>query len=315
MIDHDAYLYIRQVEIHNANGISSPITYGFPAVTGFLGACHALERKIPFEVNLDFCGVLIACHECRIKRYRPHRYSDYTLNQSRNPIKKDGKTASIIEEGKTDLTVSFVIPLHYEDDDDEDWLTDNTDTFTDWVKKTLYCQPMAGGSVFSVGSVDIIQPENLDYLKASLAPAFVLMEAKKDLIDITETLQKTHADATALDALLEVAMLHHIPERNVPEEKRPEKDKNSKTEWTVRNIKQGRGWLVPMPVGYQSISPLFDPGTMEECRTGDYPSQFVETLYGLGKWVFPYSLTSLSHAFWSMNTDDEGLYLIQQTEQ
>ena len=40
------YLLLKRIHIENANAISSPITYGFPAITGFLGAVHALSRRL-----------------------------------------------------------------------------------------------------------------------------------------------------------------------------------------------------------------------------------------------------------------------------
>lgn len=309
MIDHDFYLLVDRLVIHNGNAISSPLTYGFPAISGFLGAVHRLERKVPFDITITFNGVLITSHSCRVKRYQATSYNDYTLNQSRNPIKKDGKSAAIIEEGKADLIVSLVIPIACDDYDDSDWIEDNPKTFTDWVKKTLFLQPMASGSVFDIAEVKLVKPENLDNLKARLAPGFILTDAKQDLIEITQQLQQSTPDATELDALLELATLHHIPETK-PD---TQSEKNTKTSWSVNNVKQGRGWLVPIPVGYQAISPLFEPGMLQESRTQQYPSQFVETLYGLGKWQFPYSVASLESAFWRMCSADNGLYLVEQT--
>lgn len=301
MNDIDFYLFLDRIEINNANAISSPLTYGFPAVTGFLGAIHALQRKIPFDVNISFEGAIIACHETRVKRYRPPK-SDYIFSQSRNPIKKDGKTASIIEEGKVDLTISLVLPVRCDDEDDEDWLDDNKAGFVDWVKQTVLTQRIAGGSVFELASVSLDRFENLDLLKAQLAPAFILMDARQHLNNITHELQKDNPEATALDALLEVATVHHIPEM----------DDRQEVKWKRANVKQGRGWLVPMPVGYQAISPLFEPGIMKDCRSQQYPSQFVETLYGLGQWVFPYSLKTLVSAFWQLNSDNSNVYFVEQ---
>ena len=57
------YLLVSRIEINNANAISSPLTYGFPAITGFTGAVHALSRKISQVDGLqNICldGVLIA---------------------------------------------------------------------------------------------------------------------------------------------------------------------------------------------------------------------------------------------------------------
>ena len=40
------YILISGLEIHNANAMSSTITIGVPAMTAWLGAVHALERKV-----------------------------------------------------------------------------------------------------------------------------------------------------------------------------------------------------------------------------------------------------------------------------
>ncbi|MBE8168111.1 MAG: type I-F CRISPR-associated protein Csy2 [Shewanella sp.] len=302
MNDVDFYLILERIQIQNANTISSPITYGFPALTGFLGAVHALQRKLPFKVKLNFDGALIACHDTKVKRFRPNRFNDYSFNQSRNPIKKDGKTASIIEEGKIDLTVSLIVPIICDDLDDVDWLSNNKKDFETWAGNALLQQRLAGGSVFGLNRAELISQETLDEQKTTLAPAFVLMDATSDLIEITETLKQQRPESTELDALIEVATLNHTPIT----------DEKGKLEWKTSSVKQGRGWLVPMPVGFQGISPLFDAGEMLDSRSSEYPNQFVEALYGLGKWVFPYSIPSLKDAFWKMSTSDDDLYLIQQ---
>ena len=67
------YLWIDKIKIKAANAISSPITYGFPAVNGFLGAIHALSRKIPrdhYSEQIYLDGVLIAHHESRLHASR-----------------------------------------------------------------------------------------------------------------------------------------------------------------------------------------------------------------------------------------------------
>ncbi len=304
MKEIDFYLVLNRINIQNANSVSSPLTYGFPAMSGFLGMVHALQRKMPFEVGLSFEGALIACHNINVRRYRQNSYSDYTFNQSRNPIKKDGKTASIIEEGKLDLTVSLVIPVACEDLDDVDWLNDsqNQSGFIAWARNTVSQNRVAGGSVFDITDVSVIPQEALETCKSLLSPAFVLMDASSELADIVDEMQQNVPEATALDALIEVSTLNH----------QPVIDSKGKLEWQTKSVKQGRGWLVPMPVGFQAISRLYDAGMMQECRTSEYPSQFVEALYGLGKWVFPYSISNLEQAFWQMTDNDEGLYLIQQ---
>lgn len=39
-------VYFHKMVIYDANTISSPLTYGLPALTGFTGAFHALSRTL-----------------------------------------------------------------------------------------------------------------------------------------------------------------------------------------------------------------------------------------------------------------------------
>ena len=42
----DGLLLLPHLRVQNANAISSPLTWGFPAPTAFLGFVHALERRL-----------------------------------------------------------------------------------------------------------------------------------------------------------------------------------------------------------------------------------------------------------------------------
>ncbi|MCO6538812.1 MAG: type I-F CRISPR-associated protein Csy2 [Gilliamella sp.] len=298
------YLLFDHVKIHNANAISSPLTYGFPAISGFLGAIHALSRKIESENPIYLDGVLIACHECDVQVYRPNNYADYTFRLTRNPLAKNGSTRSIIEEGRVHLDVSLLVEVKIEDRETLDD-ADEQQAFIQQMKQKLYQQRVAGGQVVDIESVALYSAsESNKNLINALLPAFVLVEAPQDLQDITAELQQQDPNATALDALIETAMLHHHPQ---------EKD-----HWQTTSVKQGRGWLVPLHLGYQAISPLFSAGKVEHARSNEHATQFVECIYGLGKWVFPLRLTeSLSQAFWrykcsELQSNDAGIYIINQ---
>ena len=316
----DFYLVFKHIKIQAANAISGPLSYGFPAISGFVGAIHALSRKLNGQATLN--GVMIACHNYELQAYQSTPFSDRTFVQTRNPLKKNGETAPIIEEGKVHLEVSLVVELqipdralsrHIKNDADCDEAKD----FLSKCKTQLMQQRIAGGSVFSIEDVQLRHIEEEWIIKSQLLPGFVLMDAQAELIKITKELQQglkqgdfvileKKPDSTALDALIETAALHHIP--NHPNAKA--------NEWQSYSVKQGRGWLVPIPVGYQAISPMFDAGQLQHCRTQDYPSQYVETLYSLGKWVFPLNLPQdLSRCFWRYTEPKNGLYLISQGDQ
>jgi CRISPR-associated protein Csy2 len=298
------YLFFDHVKIHNANAISSPLTYGFPAISGFLGAIHALSRKIESENPIYLDGVLIACHECDVQVYRPNNYADYTFRLTRNPLSKNGSTRSIIEEGRVHLDVSLLVEVKIEDRETLDD-ADEQQAFAEQMKQKLYQQRVAGGHVVDIESVALYSASgsNKNLINA-LLPAFVLVEAPQDLQDITAELQQQDPNATALDALIETAMLHHHPQ---------EKD-----HWQTTSVKQGRGWLVPLHLGYQAISPLFSAGKVEHARSNEHATQFVECIYGLGKWVFPLRLQkNLSQAFWryqcsELQSNDAEIYIINQ---
>ncbi|WP_395145250.1 type I-F CRISPR-associated protein Csy2 [Moraxella atlantae] len=298
------YLLLNRIQIINANAISSPLTYGFPAITGFTGAVHALSRKvsqIDGLENIRLDGVLIACHDCQPQTYRESSYKDFTFIQTRNPLKKDGKTASIIEEGRCHLTVSLAIGIYAEDD-----LSDKqVEQLISQVYQLIRQQRIAGGSVMRLNHfepVSFYEDADIDTIKTKLLPAFVLTDAYDDLQTITAELQAKSPDATALDTLLETATLHHVP------------SDAQGSSWTIESVKKGRGWLVPIPVGYQGISPTFAAGEMQHSRNPEYPSQYVEAIYSLGKWVFPYSIEDLSTAFWYQKHDaEQDLFLVTQS--
>lgn len=304
------YLLFNKVPISNANTISSPMTYGFPAVTGFLGAFHAMSRKMAgVEALRPYClgGVLLACHDCQPQFYRASQYSNYTFNQSRNPIKRDGKTASIIEEGKCHLTMSFVVEVLGE----EELSAEEKHALTVHSQQWIQQQRIAGGSVHALTAVELVhfvEAESINDVIPLLLPAFVLMDARDDFAEIIAEVQQENPQATPLDALLDVCTLHHIPEMQ------NQGQANEKTTWVTTSKKTGRGWLVPMPIGYQGISDVFDAGVMQNVRNPEYRSQYVEAIYSLGKWVYPQRLHNcIETAFWRYHHDAvNALYLVSQ---
>lgn len=307
------YLLFKKVIIDGANTISSPLTYGFPAITGFLGSFHAMSRKMADDEqlsNVSLGGVLLACHDCQPQMYRPNTYNNYTFNQTRNPIKKDGKTASIIEEGKCHIVMSFVVEVL-----SDMHLTSEQQMST--IRKTkqwIQQQRMASGSVRGLARFEPVQffdSSDISAVIPQLLPAFVLMDAQNEFAQIIDELQKDHPEATPLDALIEVCALHHIPEAQ----------KNGDIKWQTTSRKSGHGWLMPMPIGYQGISDCYEAGVMQNVRNPEYPSQYVEAIYSLGKWVYPQRLNriggehDIANAFWRYRYDaDDSLYLITQQQ-
>lgn len=307
------YLLFKKVIIDAANTISSPLTYGFPAITGFLGSFHAMSRKMADDEQLSSVslgGVLLACHDCQPQMYRPNTYNNYTFNQTRNPIKKDGRTASIIEEGKCRLVMSFVVEVLA----DTNLTAEQQASAIQKTKQWIQQQRMAGGSVHGLARFEPVQffdSSDISAVIPQLLPAFVLMDAQDEFAQIIDEVQKDNPDATPLDALIDVCALHQIPETKP----------NGETKWSTMSRKSGHGWLVPMPIGYQGISDQYDAGAMQNVRNPEYPSQYIEAIYSLGKWVYPQRLNriggehDIANAFWRYRYDaDDSLYLVTQQQ-
>ena len=292
------YLLFKRVEVQGANAISSPLTYGFPALSGFLGAVHALHRQLNPSNEIELGGVLVSCHECVAHTYQEQHFKDKTFNLTRNPLNKQGAVAPIVEEGKVDLLVDLVVEVRTSR---ATWQKLRDSEYArEWclgMGETLQTLRVAGGSVFAINDVKLFEASREeDKLKSEILPGFVLMSAHEEMSDI----QKEWS-ISALDVLLETVMTHTYP----PDESHDER--------YYKTVKQGRGWLVPLPLGYRAISENYKPGEMENIRSLQYESQFVEAVYGLGKWVFPLRLPEdLAQCFWKYSSPNNGLYLIEQ---
>lgn len=330
------YFLIENVKVQGANAVSSPITYGFPAISGFMGAVHALSRQLQNDGTLEqaeLSGVGVACFQCKPHMFRPHPYADYTFNQTRNPLKKKNgeyQTPPIIEEGKTDLLVTLIIEVVALDDDPTMYFNlqdeDSIAQVTAVIKKQLMQQRLCGGSVMDIKQVSFFESSQREDIKKCLLPGFVLMEAKEELIDITDNLQVNNPHATELDALMATAKLDFTPEvkqsndtnnTNQRVTSTDEETQQPQVEWTTNSVKTGRGWLVPIPVGYQSIARSFEVGELKHSRHPNYPSQYVESVYTLGKWAFPLRQFEIDHCIWRYDhqANDQGLYLVTQHQQ
>lgn len=303
------YILFDRIEIQGANAISSPLTYGFPAINGFVGAIHALQRHLPPDFPLTLDGVLIASHQYEIQTFQANEYSDATFTQSRNPIKKDGNPASIIEEGKINLTISLVVEAYGK----HNTILNNQTTLEQTLHNALYHQRIAGGSVLHIEQTQIFQTASEEMLKTALYPAYILTDAQNDLDCITEELRcgyfrdypdkptglPPQPEATPLDAILASVKFFHIPPNEIH------------NEWQQYHIRQNRGWLVPIIVGFQGISPKFEAGKLQHSRNPEYPAQYVEAVYSLGKWQFPNRLSDgMEYCFWRYDEPQENLYLL-----
>ncbi len=310
MTDAKALILLPRLQVQNANAISGPLTWGFPSPTAFSGFIHALQRRLADELTQGFGGVGIVCHHFDPQVTRSEGKYTHVFNLARNPVGKDGASAAIVEEGRAHMEVSLLITLH------DSLLPDVQDFFAQEVMGVAHSLRLAGGSILPQRAGKRYEAELIPFahsqierdeafrkLRRRLLPGFALVQREDRLTEHLQSLRETRADANALDALLDLSRLNYEPDMPSPEKPNDPEAK----QWGIR---KHAGWLVPVPVGYAAISPLYPAGEVRNARDNESPFVFVENLYSLGEWVSPHRITSLQQLLWQQEADvEKGLYL------
>jgi len=296
-------LVLPRLRVQNANAISSPLTHGFPSITAFMGLMWALERKLKqagLDLQLNAIGVV--CHNFQELVTESNFIKAFRL--TRNPVDKTGKTAAIVEEGRIHLEVSLIIgvsPLEWHDE----YLTE--------VPRILHTMRLAGGTfhpqekpwltryqprMFPMTGGEEGQSKSFRDMCRALLPGFALV-ARDDLVDQRlEELRNEDRNAGRLDAWLSWSRINW---------RYQVKSEDGKGEW--RHDRTGRGWVVPIPVGYGALGPIQPAGSVLNARDRTTPFRFVESLYSLGEWVSPHRLSSVEQLLWYADSQpDKGLY-------
>lgn len=307
---HRAVLVVPHIRVQNANAISSPMTWGFPAITAFTGVMTALERRLGPDAGIAFYGVGVICHSFEAQVTS----GGYTraFHLTRNPVLADGSTAGIVEEGRVHLDVTLVFDTevsdtHYGDSERAE--------LSERVADVLAGMRVAGGSVIapladaprrpSRPTLDLVpddsQPDSQRKEFRRLArrwlPGFALVSRDDLLQHRLSQMRKHDSSATALDAWLDLSRWNsRAVERPAP----PGSEQPPDVEWVTD---QRQGWTVPIPVGFAALSPLYAPGTVGGTRDSHTPFRFVETVWSIGQWISPHRLKGLDELVWAPRHD------------
>lgn len=305
----NAYIVFERISVQDANCIAG-FTYGFPAITHFLGFTHALSRKLTVSQQLTLQGCAVICHQHQIHAYQPKGYGDFVFAQSKNPPTTRAKakeTPPIIEEGKMDMTVSLVLACP----DLNLNRTAEINVFTQTIMNLAYQHRLAGGSIQNIKAIHVL---NLDQQKLSkklkrlLLPGFVLMD-RSDLLANHYHALKQQPNTELVDAWLEFSALKYHAE---PKLKEGELDATDKTEaeW-LRMDKPAKGWLVPITNGYKAISPVYPADEVANTRDSTTPVCFVEAVHSIGEWRSLHRIQQVTDMLWQYRHDQDW-YLCQQ---
>lgn len=295
MSDLKRLLIIPRIQVQNANALSSPFTIGFPAMTAWLGAVHALQRKLQqvgFQ-GIQFQAVGVVSHQFDLQTHRHKGDFVTSIIGTGNPLDKDGNRPSFIEEARAHLTASLIIEYVGLD-------TSDKDTALTQINQLMHSQlKIAGGDILAFDNPYFTNAENSDDTQRvlrKLMPGYVLLERK----ELMQTVMQSGQDA--MDTLIDHLAIHHSCLQI-----------DEKVEWT--SGRRQKGWIVPIAVGFQGISSL---GQALNQRDMDTPHRFAEAVVTLGEFKMAHHIDDIEALLWRYQTDlDNQLYLCQtqQTKQ
>ncbi len=289
-------ILIPHIKVHNANALSSPFTIGFPAMTAWLGATHALQRKLNqagFE-QLTFIATAVISHQCNLQTHKGVGDYVHSIIGTGNPLDKTGARSAFIEEARCHLDVSLLIEYKGVSKDDEDRLLD----------KITHCltanMKIAAGDIFSFNppvANRLAEGEDKDLrrLTRQLMPGYAIIERRELMQDAMQQGQD------AMEALLDYLAIHHSCEQ----------DDEGRVTWSSK--RKTAGWIVPIATGFHGIAGLAEAKNQ---RDPDMPHRFVESIVTLGEFKMPHQIKSINEILWQYQIEiEKNLYLCQQVNQ
>jgi CRISPR-associated protein Csy2 len=243
------FFIVPKLQVQNANAISSPFTYGFPAVTAFLGFAHALQRKHNQEYKsaLRITGVGIISHRFQMLDHRDG--FDRTLCLTANPLNEKGERASFVEEGRCGLQISLVLEVRGS--------TQPLREAEQFEQAITSSMKLAGGDILGMRSKVVSVADDRRSIR-SLMPGYTLIERRDIMIEAMER------GLDALDAIHENVAIHN----------RCELDSEGDVVWTRE--RRSPGWIVPIATGFHAVSPAGKPLNARDNTTGMFPKRFTK---------------------------------------
>lgn len=319
------YLVLNYIDIQNANSIAG-LTWGFPAITHFLGFTHALNRKFSNSYEGNYASELTGCavlvHAFQNKVYQPKKYADFEFLQSKNPpvlSKHKNLSPPIIEEGKMNLNVSLVVELNK----DLILTMEQIEKLQKDVLSMCYKMRLAGGTILNIKQAKLLSantPEQhaimLRKIKKLTMPAFALLDRSdylrkhyQSLLTRYSSNENMSVEPQLLDAWLDFSALKY---KSMPQLEKNQKtpDENTPASWEYIS-KPNTGYLVPLMTGYKAISDLNEPGSVLNTRDEITPARFVESVHSVGEWKSIFSISNVDEIIWRYEHNGEW-YLCKQ---
>ncbi len=298
MSHYKTLLVLPHLIIHNANALSSPFTIGFPAMTAWLGATHALERRLNAKgLNIACQATGVISHSMNLQTYKGTNDFVHSIVGTGNPLDKQGKRQAFIEEARCHLDVSLIIEISGIPQKEHQNLVEE-------VSHLLQTQiKMAGGHIqtFNEPFICVIEEGNDKerlWLVRRLMPGYALIERRDLMIEAMEQGQD------ALDALIDYLAIHHECQQD-----------GEKITWhSFRKSQNDKspGWIVPIATGFHAIS---EPTTAKNQRDPEIPHRFAESIVTLGEFKMIYRFDSITDILWQYQANlENNLYQCIQSK-
>jgi len=300
-----ALLIVPRLRVQNANTISSPLTWGFPAITAFTGLMTALERRLGGDAGIKLYGVGVICHN--FESQVTHSGFVRSFHLTRNPVLQDGGTAPIVEEGRAHLDITLVFDAELTNAQASEA---ERARLSAAVASLLAGMRVAGGSVMPplrgafrrpvqpqlrlIPDDDGARREQFSRLKRRWLPGFALVSRDDLLHSRLAVLRQQRPEASVLDAWLSLSCVTHRTERHST----PADDDFPVPQSVQWQTESRPGWIVPLPVGYAALSELHQAGSVAGVRDPRVPFRFVESVYSIGQWISPHRLECAEQLFW-----------------
>lgn len=202
------YLLIKRIKVQDANAISG-FTWGFPAITHFLGFVHNLSRKLSENshfVDISLLGCSVISHKSKVHTYISNYETRFTQIKKPAYLKSDvakvkkGGSPSVIEEGKMNMTVSLIIECTGN-------IGNNKDALINWIETNCFLQRLAGGSILDIHSIELYDAKDVRKIVRGLLPGFILMDRTSYLEKHHNGLLKDNDQSELLNAWLDFCSL------------------------------------------------------------------------------------------------------------
>jgi len=274
-------LILPKIEVENANAIAG-LTYGFPGICNFTGFTHALSRELK-DMGVELGGCAVVCHRFKVHAHEVGVYKSFS--QSRFPLDKYGETQPIIQEGKMHMTVSLIISCNFIVEDFYKKTKKKVNEFEKFIHETVYKKTMAGGFIKHLKPPQFIEINSKNFsLKKELRklmPGFLIKDQSDDFKKYLESEDKNDPLTSWLDCFT----IRHKSQKSFA-------NGVEKCDWSVEK-KPLPGWIVPVQIGYKSLSKVFAAGEVKYSRDISTPFCFVEPIYSIAGWISLYRVEDI----------------------